>query len=482
MKATVKTNNQTFEIDLFPNKTIRDSLIENGLFVYASCNGSGRCGQCRVKLVSSDFPVEVDENGTFLTCKCRPAGNIVFELDSFFEFEIKYLKECVNSHVTLYLDLGTTTLSYAFVDENKDKICTVDVLNPQIVFGADVLSRINSCATHGVKTLQKQILSLTNCIIETFQIKNGLNVERLVVCGNTVMQHIFAGIDPQSIGVYPYLPVFLDKKTLSGSELGLPVFEVSILPSISGYLGSDVSVGILNVLFNEPENAIYLDLGTNGEIVLKAEGKYYCTSTAAGPALEGGNLSCGIGGVAGAVSSVFEVGPFFDYKTIGNVSPKGICGAGACDLVAGLLNKGIIDKNGKIKDSGCGVKKQIFYLTPIVYFTQSDVREFQLAKSAIRTGIDLLLRTANVSILRIKKIYFAGGLGSRVDKNNAFKVGLIPEMFSGLCIDVGNNALDGAIYYDENEKFLNDFLENVEVIDLTREENFEKTFIKNLNF
>jgi len=124
MQATVKTNNQIINFDLYPDKTIRDSLIENGLFINASCNGSGRCGQCRARLITADFSVDVDENHTFLTCKCKPKGNIEFEIPHFSEFEIKFLREKVVMPVNLYLDLGTTTLSYAFVDANKDKIAT----------------------------------------------------------------------------------------------------------------------------------------------------------------------------------------------------------------------------------------------------------------------------------------------------------------------------------------------------------------------
>lgn len=483
MIAKILSKNQIYEIPLIEGESLRESLAKNGFFLSAHCAGEGACGRCKARLISSTFPVCVDGDGFFLTCKCYPKGDI--ELEVFIDEEIDYTiySKRFEKPLNLYLDVGTTTLCYELLDRNGKKLASLNTLNPQRAFGADVLSRIKYASEGGLKVLQSAVLSVTRKTLALMKNDIGFdNVDELIVCGNTTMLHIFAGIDPTPIGVYPYTPVFCEERNFDGREFDLSVSSVKLLPSFSAFIGSDVVAGVSASKILSDDIALYIDLGTNGEIVLKKYDQYFVTSTAAGPAFEGGCISCGMGGVKGAINVVREVGPFFDYETIGSVKAKGICGAGLCDLIALLLKKSVISCDGTLLGKGVGVKGGVFYLTPDVRLTQSDIREFQLAKSAIRSGIEILLKKSGINACDVNRVYLAGGMGSQVNIKSACEVGLFPKEFESKFCAVGNLALSGATKYMENKANINHFLTNSKIVDLTMDQSFDKIFIENTSF
>ena len=318
------------------------------------------------------------------------------------------------------LDLGTTTVSAALLDLKSGWVIdTVSHLNPQRFYGADVLSRITACKEGKTERLFKFANSLTEEILSGFAAKYSIgSIEKLAVAGNTVMSHLFVNENAESMGEYPFAPVFLSSRKILGKELGLSAKEVFLFPSVSSFIGGDITAGIyVTELQKAAAPTMLIDIGTNGEIALRANGKFYFCSAAAGPAFEGAEISCGLGGVEGAIDKVtFERGRI-KYTTIGGASPIGICGAGLIDAVAVLLRSGQLDGAGVFTDEEA--VKNGFTLAENVTLKLKDIRQFQLAKSAIVTGIKLLCRVAEVNLSEVSKVYVAGGFGFYMREENA---------------------------------------------------------------
>ena len=274
-------------------------------------------------------------------------------------------------------------------------------------------------------------------------------IEYLTVCANTTMLHIFCGEDPTAIGSAPYTPVFTEMRAYSGDALGLPAGQVYVLPSASGYIGADVICGVLTL---EEKTGPWLlaDLGTNGELALRIDGKIVCASTAAGPALEGANIECGLGGVPGAICAVSWENDSLAIRTVGGQDATGICGSGLVDLIALLVQCGVIDETGCFDDFcehplAQKLDDDRFYLTDSIWLSQKDVRQFQLAKAAIHAGITTLCASAGLRPEDIKKLYIAGGLGFYLREESALTAGLIPSGFTGKIQALGNSALAGGL-------------------------------------
>jgi uncharacterized 2Fe-2S/4Fe-4S cluster protein (DUF4445 family) len=309
-------------------------------------------------------------------------------------------------------------------------------------------------------------------------------IERLSISGNTIMLHLFLNVDPSGMAVLPFTPVFLEEKELNGEELSLSAEKVSVLPSIAAFIGGDITAGlaVLDIL-NTPGPSLFIDIGTNGEMALINGETIYCCSTAAGPAFEGAEISCGVGGIKGAVSAVelSEGSPAgISITTIGNVPPVGICGSGLIDALAVMLKKQIIDETGYMEDAQKG-----FYLAPGVSITGRDVRQFQLAKSAILSGIRILCKTGGLRVSEIKNVFIAGGFGFFIDRRNAVAAGIFPKEFLDRLSVCGNLSLQGA----EANLTDTDFLQRCKqitgrcsVIDLAADPSFTDEFAENMLF
>jgi uncharacterized 2Fe-2S/4Fe-4S cluster protein (DUF4445 family) len=364
---------------------------------------------------------------------------------------------------------------------------TYSVLNDQRVFGADVMSRINAAMQGKTGELFALINRQSGDILNRFLRKwNLAGIERLTVSGNTTMLHLFANTDPSGMGTVPFQPVFLDVREFKGGELSLPVERITLLPSIAAFVGGDIVSGLASLdILSGVDNALLIDIGTNGEMALFHNGRIYGCSTAAGPALEGAEISCGIGSVFGAINKVFRAEGKLSFTTIGGGYPRGICGCGLIDAVALMLREGIIDETGALDDAyGDG-----FTITGEIRLLNRDIRQYQLAKSAIMSGIRLLCKKAGLAEDGIGAVFIAGGLGFFIDKQNAVTAGLLPREFIDKIADkiavCGNLSLRGA------ERCLVDaaFLGNCEriiakstVIDLASDPAFMDEFAANMLF
>ena len=459
-------------------------VLQNaGIVIDAPCGGRGLCGKCRVKLLSGSVEgVQADGDGFICACKARVIEDIRIRLESgaVFENEVRFsLNTAAVKAADVALDIGTTTVSAALVDRISGAVLgSKSVLNPQRVYGADVLSRITACKNGNAKKLTSLIKSCVKEIlcgfIEQFALEK---IERLYVAGNTVMMNLFAEEDVSAMGQYPFTPPFLSEKLFAGGELGLPADEVRLLPSLSPFIGADTVAAVYQTdLQTSLETAMLLDVGTNCEIALKANGKLYFCSAAAGPALEGAQISCGTGAVEGAISGVTLERGKIGLSTIGGAAPKGLCGAGLIDAVALLRRAGLVSSDGAITDED--VRKSGFSLAEGVTLLQNDIRQYQLAKSAVVSAIELLCAKAGIRTQDVSRVYMAGGLGFYLSEENAVYTGLLPKAFAGKTISVGNASLLGCIKLLRSGEGA-EITCVKEIVDLNAESDFEKKFIEN---
>lgn len=437
-------------------------LRTEGIAVSADCGGRGVCGKCRVKIIEGVFYADgadgktLPAGSTVRACRtfCAAAGGIVEVADDVVCESAKTMRGLAGADVAL--DVGTTTLEAALVDASTGKIAaTHTCLNPQRSFGADVMSRISASADY-LGEMRTALLLAVSGIIRDLKEATGYDgpVHRLAVTGNPTMIHIFRGVSPAGLGTAPFTPVFLAEQHDSGAEYGLPVDEVIFPASASAFIGSDITAGVLSCgLAEQVEPVLFVDAGTNSEMVLFTGtahgGLFFATSAAAGPALEGAGISCGLGGVSGAISAVNGDNGTISFETIGHQPPRGICGSGLVDLIAVLLDAKIIDSTGFLRDGA--------FLIPDasgLSLTQKDIRTFQLAKAAICAGIETLVEESGLTPADLSRIVVAGGLGSRIREKSALRTGLLPRAAAGKIVCIGNTSLSGAVACLAEDGFL----------------------------
>ncbi|NLA49199.1 MAG: ATP-binding protein, partial [Bacteroidales bacterium] len=433
-----------------------------------------------------------------LSCSYYPDGDIEVILPEKRVAEIlvsqtEFLEDCVFSSPDGFLcarpygvavDIGTTTVAMYFLNlltGSLEKITSF--LNPQGIHGADVISRITYCQEHegGSGELQRIIINSINNELDLFRRQKGLqygSIERVIVSGNTTMLHLLLGEDPVPIALAPFRPKFTGKQRIGGSSSGLhinPDGELITLPCVSAYVGADVVSG-LAVIKPVHRNYLFIDIGTNGEMALVEGDRILTCATAAGPAFEGGSISCGMAAVNGAVSDF--AGPE-DYRVIGNMEPAGICGSGIVDIVAYLLNNNIIDKTGLLKFPF------VVYPANKTEVTQQDIREIQLAKSAIYSGIKVLLNNSGMKFDDINALYLAGGFGNYINTRSAIRTGLLPAELGDRIYAVGNSAGIGTLQYLKSEEFA-ERLERIAsvtgYIELSDSDDFITEFVMNMDF
>lgn len=486
MKVTVITPRKTQIIEVNEGQNLLEGLRDRGIIIPADCGGRGTCGKCSAKLVSGNIDADI-KNGYFNCCQGYIKEDVSIELPdysgtAFFAAETKgeYQTDGADGF-GLAVDIGTTSVAAYLCDLKNGKVTDgMGELNRQIGFGADVLSRISASGKH-LQTLCNIINAQIEDIKKRFCIKHGISgISKTVICGNNTMLHLLLGRSPQSMGQAPFTPLFTSA-----------VYNDNYitLPSASAYIGSDIVAGALACgMFGSSENALLIDIGTNGEILLKHNGKYYAASAAAGPALEGGNIECGMGGAAGAIDHVYYSGGSLTYTTIGGGEAKGICGSGLVDLISILLKTNVVDISGRLDGLGTPLSERIrdarFYITDKVYLSQKDIREYQLAKSAIHSATEVLLIKAGCDISELSKVYLAGGLAYHLDRQSAAHTGLIPCRLKDKTITVGNAAGKGAIMCLLKEKLIGECGRIADIINVTELDDglFYELFIKNMSF
>ena len=349
-------------------------------------------------------------------------------------------------------DLGTTTVVGTLVDlASGEELGVASALNSQIPFGDDVLARIRYARENkqGLEELRAAAIGTLNSISSSLLSSGGApgydgrQVAGITIAGNTTMQQLCCGIDPSALGEMPFAPAFADALDCTAGELGLdvnPAARVFIFPQVGGFVGGDTVACMLASDYDVPgEATLLVDIGTNGEIALRLPGgDILCASTAAGPAFEGAKISCGMRGAPGAVDHAWVDGGALRWHVIGEEPARGLCGSGLLDVVAGLLELGVIDETGRMEagDNRLGD-------TPVV-LTQKDVREVQLAKAAIRAGIELLARRQGIAVADIRRVLLAGAFGNYLDPASACRIGMIPPALADRVVPIGNAAGAGA--------------------------------------
>lgn len=413
-------------------------------------------------------------------------------------------------------DIGTTTVVGMLWDiYNGYQIGAQAETNPQNEFGLDVISRITFAneAEGNLKLLQEKIIGCLNRITE--KLCSEYNVDhdsiiRATVCGNTTMSHIFAGYDPKSLAHAPFDPAYTGTLFTKAGDVGLQIQKestVMLIPNIAGHVGGDITAGILAArLEDRKEKTLFIDIGTNGEIVFCQDGKMFTCSTAAGPAFEGAAIYQGMRAANGAIEKVRFENEDVLFQVIGGIPPVGICGSGLIDAVAEMKKSGVIDKKGRIataedydrKHPGSllcerlrdGADGREFVLVSKtndedIVITQKDIREVQLAKGAIAAGIQLMMRKMDSRPEDLDRIIVAGAFGSYIDKNSAVTIGLLPDIDRNRIESAGNTAGAGtlmAVASAAEALRVQNIPDKLTHIELANEPDFQHTYLKAMGF
>ena len=492
-------------------KSIKELLEERGVSLYAPCAGHGTCGQCVVTVVSGECPPsEKDKKflspedlarGLRLACRAFPVGEITVMTKDAASPVICEDYLSVSGAVTTTqrdglfcgIDLGTTTIVLAALGADGRPTATRSFLNPLVRYGADVVSRLEAAANGKLNEMKDLLREKIEEELSDFaDVLNKGKTVFTALAGNTVMTHIFMGWDTSGLGTYPFKPY-----SLSYAESNLCGAPVFVFPGISAFVGGDIVAGIYGLdLADGTDGDMLMDLGTNGEMVLKTENGLIASSASAGPALEGAHLSCGTGCVEGAVTGVTleNLRPVLTVAgrdSSNNKRLEGACGSAILELTDELLRTGILSPDGTFS-SGYADEGFAFGTDRdgrVLALTQSDVRELQLAKSAVSTTALMLCDKGNV-LPDSLNIRLAGGMGSGLRPERIRRTGIIPTGASVKA--VGNSALGGLMRFlgecrdsDSKEnavKTLSELAGSVTVYDLALDRDFEEKFMASMSF
>jgi len=417
-------------------------------------------------------------------------------------------------------DIGTTTcVGYLLDGKTGKQLQIASMLNPQSQYGGDVIERSNYAISGGIKLLSDLIHQAMNQMIETMCVKQGITKEQIYLvsmAGNTCMHHLFTEISPKPLVIAPYNPAISEGMIMPAENLDIHIARdglLMVLPNIAGFVGADTSAVLLATEFDEREElTLMIDIGTNGEMVLGDKDRRVACSTAAGPAFEGAKIECGMRGATGAIDHAKVVDGKLEYTVIGKGKPVGFCGSGLMDLITIMLEQGLIDEMGAIQDpedfetefaksqadriiriqsgdipmkawlvadeneSGNGQK---------IYMGQKDIREIQLAKSAMAAGIELMADTLGVELSDIRKVLIAGAFGNYMDPHSACGIGMIPMELEDRIEGVGNAAGEGAKIAALNfEEFLRSgrIAAKTQFVELATHPDFQDCFVDNMEF
>jgi uncharacterized 2Fe-2S/4Fe-4S cluster protein (DUF4445 family) len=415
----------------------------------------------------------------------------------------------------LAADIGTTSVVTTLLDlETGEQLASVSSLNPQAAFGGDLMSRIAFAQQNpaNLRKLHTRIIGLLNQHVEQIVRQSGMlarHIYKIVVVGNTCMHHILLGIDPSHVGQSPYAPVMRHPVVLPARDLFLkvnPEARVCLLPIVAGFVGADtMGVALATRIHDSSEIRIVVDIGTNGEVLLGSKTHLWACSAPAGPALEGAQLKHGMRGALGAIDRV-TVTDDVEVHTIGEAPAIGICGSGTIDALAAMLDAGILDASGLIRvdhrdrlpprlrervvrrDGG----RQFILVHPgeagatgEIVLTQGDIREVQLAKGAIASGMALLQKVAGVSTDQIAELMLAGGFGNYLSIKSALRIGLIPALPVEKIRYVGNAALLGAqlcLVSEAERRRAEGIARSIEHVSLAVHPDFQEIFVECLTF
>ena len=479
----------------------------------APCGGKGNCKKClvtvsgRVRSVE-DGAVHDAADETLLACRYCPAGECTVTVRA---------KEQMNvvTHgsgdlagggegLGFAVDIGTTTVAAFLYDLKTGKrLGAHGGRNAQRSYGADVISRITCCSDGKLPEMRDAIRKQLCDFAKELCASSGRDVHeirRASIAGNTVMEHLFTGLDPTNIGVAPFTPESLfgdvwDAKTvLPGLGIDAPVY---LCPCVAGYVGGDITAGLLASGGDRADGLwLYIDIGTNGEMALGNANGWMSCATAAGPAFEGAEIACGMDGSPGAIDKVTAEDGDLVTHVIGEGKAVGLCGSGLIDAVSALLTVGEITEAGRMlppDEAPEKIRRRVFrredgtlavMLQDGVFIAAQDIREVQLAKSAIRAGAETLLQLQGKTAADITSLVIAGGFGSFMDKRSALHIGLLPQVPIGKIVHVGNAAGAGAVLTltAQGEADLAAFSETCAYLELSSSQEFNENYLEYMAF
>ena len=466
------------------NKTILEYLQEYHRVINAACNGNHQCGQCKIKVINRNLNLDEKEkllltnkeieDGVRLACFHSYHDKdeiVVFNQSMDILDDLDLIENSPYEGIGLIVDIGTTTIVMKWIDRSTGKtIETSSFVNPQSTFGGDVISRIHAYNQDKSDVLHRLLVDS----IEQELILKNLEVNQMIFTGNTTMIHFLLNEEVTSLGVAPFIVPKREMQRLSSKTLFKKYkfdCELITFPHISAYVGGDIVSGIYACdLDLSDETILMIDLGTNGEMVIGNKDSLLVTSTAAGPAFEGVGISCGGSSIDGAISSI-KLSPL-SIETINNKPAKCICGSGLISLFSELVRHEMISPIGKIYD---GTKLNI---TDDIYINQNDITNFQLAKAAIETGVQILLEQYSTDT-----IYIAGGFGSHIDIDDLKEIQVIPKNIKNTK-SLGNSALKGCYKLLMTQDFdrVNQIANKAISMNLADHEDFEDILIESLYF
>jgi len=399
------------------------------------------------------------------------------------------------------VDIGTTKLAGFLVDLSTGELLNANgMINPQISFGEDVISRIShAMKNNGIKELQEAIVEAINSLIEQACHITNIHREKIyevTIAGNTAMHHLFLGINPENIPLSPYTPAMAHSLNVDATKMNIkihPKGNIHVLPNIAGFVGGDAIAGILATkIYEKNDLRLLIDVGTNSEVVIGCRDSIFVCSTASGPAFEGAHIKQGMRAATGAICSI-KINKDVSFETIDDAKPRGICGSGIIDAVAEMLRVGIIGTAGEMIDTHPRVTERGFVIArkdetasgkEDITITQQDIREVQKAKAAIQTGWRIMMNKLGIVERDIKKIIIAGAFGSFINPASARTIGMLPEVELSRVTFVGNTAGSGTrmTLKSQKERLKADEIgRKVRYIELAAEKDFQMEYINALS-
>ena len=485
--------------------TVLAAIRDGGEHIDAPCGGIGRCKKCRVLasrkgVVGYELACQnVVEDG--MEVILESPKDMVVSVAGAFEAWPRDERDCEEG-LALAVDIGTTTVAMRLIDlKTGDILATTGKSNPQIAYGADVVSRISACVD-GMLEAQRALIcnALASMAKQVFKDAKATpeQVKRFLIAGNTTMESLAAGVDPTPIGTAPYeaLSLFGGPEALADpffDALPKPIFA----PCLAGYVGGDITCGIMAVhLLQKDAPTLLIDLGTNGEMALGCKTGAVSCATAAGPVFEGANIRCGMPAYPGAISKVVIDEGGLSYSTIGNAEPVGICGTGLIDAIACLVRLGVVDETGRFADedelpehlAACLDEDDdcvFFRIHGDVVVSQKDVRCLQLAKSAVFSGVLVMIENLGIECDDIQEVLIAGGFGEYLNLENAAAIGLFPSQLLSRTRSVGNSSLEGAtqaVLSHAAADALNSVSAECRYIELSTTPAFNEYYVENMYF
>ncbi len=497
-KVTVKINGKF-------QTASKGAKLSSLLFTDMPCGGHGRCGKCKVKAYGGLSELTDAEaahltqaelkSGVRLACMTCVEGDAVIEALPFTGVGGKILTSGDAADFPLEpafkkygaaVDIGTTTLAARLYNADGKALAETGMLNPQISFGADVISRIESALKGSDGALANSVSGALDGIIRSLANTAGIpakEIESIVITGNTAMLYLLTNTSVEPLSHAPFRARRLFGEVVTAQSLKLrsvnPDTKIYLPDCISAFVGADTVCALISTGIYKSENTELLtDIGTNGEIALKYGEKLTVCSTAAGPAFEGVGISMGMRGELGAIDRVKIENGVLKAHVIGDTAPRGLCGSGLIDAVACLLDTGVLDETGYLNGDSA-------VIAPPVVLKNEDIRAVQLAKSAICAGINTLLKASSLSPESISSLYVAGGFGSCLNMENAGKIGLIPKPLVSKVKVAGNAALSGAAILLLNKSLRKEAAKTAKtatVLELSANPVFANEYMENMLF